>query len=157
MLKKHNVPAILELYPDGGLSPKFITVTEMDDSTVSFYKDQSTLVIVPMDTLLTYWPGTAYIVWKNFFNYSGVIPVNASRDSILTLKIHLRKIGFDNVIISPFYDETALAAVQLVQERNGLKVDGIVGPITMIALYNEDDSLRIPHILKPVFDMADGT
>jgi len=157
MLRKHNVPAILELYLEGGLSPKFVTVTEMDDSAVSFYKDRSTLVVVPTDTLIGYWPGTAYIIWKNFFNYSGVIPVNASRDSILTLKIHLRKIGFDNVAISPFYDETALAAVQLVQERNGLKVDGIVGPITMIALYNEDDSLHIPHILKPAFDMADGT
>lgn len=157
MLRKHNVPAILELYLEGGLSPKFVTVTEMDDTTVSFYKDRSTLVVVPTDTLFSSWPGTAYIIWKNFFNYSGVIPVNASRDSILTLKIHLRKIGFNNVAISPFYDETALKAVQLVQERNGLKVDGIVGPITMIALYNEDDSLHIPHILKPVFNMADGT
>jgi len=149
VLRTHNVPAILELYPDGGLSPKFIAVKEIGDGSISLHKDEGTLIVVPVSTMEKYWSGTAYLIWKNFFNYSGVIPINATRDSILTLKIHLRKIGFDNVAISPFYDETALDAVKTIQEKNRLKVDGIVGPITMIALYNEDDTLNIPHISNP--------
>jgi len=152
-LRKHNMPTILELYSKEGLSPKFVMVSAIDDSTISFLKDESTIIVTSIKELEVYWTGTAYIVWKNFFNYTGVIPVNSSRDSILTLKIHLRKLGFNTVTISPFYDESALAAVREVQKRNGLKVDGIVGPITMIALYNEDGSLKIPHILKPTFDM----
>jgi general secretion pathway protein A len=151
-LTAHNVPAILELYPESGLSPKFVTVNKIGGNTISFYKDENSVVVVPLTSLSVYWHGTAYILWKNFFNYSGVIPVNSSRDSILTLKIHLRKIGFENVAISPFYDETAVEAVKIIQERNGLNVDGIVGPITMISLYNEDDTLPIPHILKTTSD-----
>jgi len=152
-LRKYNMPTILELYSKEGLSPKFVTVSAIDDSTISFFKDESTIIVAPIKELETCWTGTAYIVWKNFFNYTGVIPVNSSRDSILTLKIHLRKLGFNTVKISPFYDKYTLAAVREVQKRNGLTVDGIVGPITMIALYNEDGSLKIPHILKPAFDM----
>jgi len=156
-LRKHNLPTVLELYSLGGLSPKFVTISEIDDTTITLLKDAGTTLAIPIEEMEIYWSGTAYLIWKNFFNYTGVIPVNSSRDSIVTLKIHLRRLGFDSVTISPFYDESALAAVREVQKRNDLKIDGIVGPVTMIALYNEDGSLQIPHIWKPALNMSGKT
>lgn len=156
VLRKHNLPAILELYYPGALSPKFMTIVSLDDDSVSLQKDDRTILMVPIEEMMMAWNGSAYVIWKNFFNYTGVIPLNASRDSIITLKIHLRKIGFEGVAVSPFYDESTSAAVREIQKRNGLRIDGIVGPMTMIAMYNEDPSLNIPHLLKTVLNVQES-
>jgi general secretion pathway protein A len=58
----------------------------------------------------------------------------------------LQDIGFKNIEITPYYDEAVKDAVEAVQKRNGVEVDGLVGPITKIVLYNEKSALGIPFI-----------
>jgi general secretion pathway protein A len=98
--------------------------------------------------LSKYWTGIFYIIWKNFYNYSGIIPISTTIDSILTLKMHLREIGYREIVMSPFYDESAEKAVIEIQKKYGLVEDGIVGPLTRIVLYNESRDFYIPHILQ---------
>ena len=55
-------------------------------------------------------------------------------------------VGFDHIDISPHYDGDTEQAIKQIQEKYGLQTDGIVGPLTKIALFNEKKSLSGPHI-----------
>jgi general secretion pathway protein A len=147
MVKKLNLPAVLAFHSPGTLSPVYLTLNRLENGLVMLKKDPGDSGIsVTMDELLTYYSGTAYIPWKNFFDYKGVIPANATEDTIITLKMHIRDIGFENVDITPRYDNATRRAVKMVQQRHGLDADGLVGPLTKIILYNEVLRLNIPLI-----------
>ncbi|MBA3030199.1 MAG: peptidoglycan-binding protein, partial [Desulfobacteraceae bacterium] len=89
---------------------------------------------------------TAYIPWKNFYGYDGIIPGSAPADTVLTLKMHLRDMGFSEIEINGVYDYTTRKVIQTLQRKYQIQPDGLVGPLTKIALYNETPSLNIPHI-----------
>ncbi len=55
-------------------------------------------------------------------------------------------IGFNNIEINPFYDESTQHAVKEIQKKHGIQVDGVVGSTTKIVLYNEKNDFKIPHI-----------
>ena len=95
---------------------------------------------------MKYWSGAAFIPWKNAFAFAGTIPVDSPGDSIITLKLLLKDIGFEGIEINPQYDARTQAAVKRLQAKHGIPVDGIVGSMTKIALHNEKKSLKIPHL-----------
>ena len=47
----------------------------------------------------------------------------------------------------PKYSQKVSTLLTSIQEKYGIIVDGIVGPMTKIVLYNEKGSLKIPHIM----------
>ncbi|MFH1487690.1 MAG: peptidoglycan-binding protein, partial [Pseudomonadota bacterium] len=148
MVKRLNLPAILEFYLPGSLAPKYLTLTRLSEDKMEFMAGESReLVQVESKEFKALWTGTAYIPWKNFLDYDGTIPLNAPRDSIITLKMLIHDIGFDHIEINPFYDAPTKEAVREIQQKNGISADGIVGPLTKIILYNEKKSLKIPHIM----------
>ena len=148
-VKKLNLPAILAFRLPGGRSPVYLALCRIDDGKITLKggnKDIS-IELEPADLEL-YWLGVAYIPWKNFLSLKGAIPLDSPKDSIITLKMLLRDIGFNTVELSPFYDENTRQAVKNVQGRYGIHMDGVVGSTTKIALYNEKKIKGIPHISK---------
>ncbi len=146
-VKKLNLPAILAFYLSGGRPPVYLALYGIDDGKITLRggnKDIS-IELEPAD-LESYWSGVAYIPWKNFLSLKGTIPLDSLKDSIITLKMLLRDIGFNTVEISPFYDENTRQAVKNVQGKYGIHMDGVVGSTTKIALYNEKNFKGIPHI-----------
>ncbi len=146
-VKKLNLPAILAFYFPGGRPPVYLALHGIDDGKITLRggnKDIS-IELEPAD-LESYWSGVAYIPWKNFLSLKGTIPLDSLKDSIITLKMLLRDIGFNTVEISPFYDENTRQAVKNVQGKYGIHMDGVVGSTTKIALYNEKNFKGIPHI-----------
>jgi general secretion pathway protein A len=97
-------------------------------------------------TLMQRWRGKAYIPWKNYIGYQGVIPGGAPRAAVVALKQLLWEIGYVDVVIDDRYDLTTRHAVREIQTRHGLAVDGLVGDMTKIVLFNEKNSLPIPHL-----------
>jgi len=89
----------------------------------------------------------AYIAWKNFLSLTGNIPMESSKDSIVALKMLMRDIGFSDIDMNPVYDKVTRKAITEIQKKNGLRADGVVGPLTKIILYNEMKSLKTPHII----------
>ncbi len=144
-VKKLNLPAILELSLPGVLQPRYLTIEKMNGTRVKF-KVKDGLIVVKPDEIKKYWPGTAYILWENIFSYKGTIPLTSPQESIIALKMHLLDMGYDKIKINPVYDDQTKAAIKKIQEKYGLKADGLVGPLTKIVLYNEKKSLKIPHI-----------
>ncbi|MGD8388204.1 MAG: AAA family ATPase [Desulfobacteraceae bacterium] len=148
LLETLNVPAILPLMPPQAVAPRYVTLRRIRDGEVALQgvgSGDGTIWVAP-DILTARWNGEAFVVWKDFLNFEGTIPTNATRESIVSLKMLLQDIGFKNIEITPYYDEAVKDAVEAVQKRNGVEVDGLVGPITKIVLYNEKSALGIPFI-----------
>jgi general secretion pathway protein A len=146
-LKTLNLPAILEFYPPGSPTPGYLTLSRIDgDKIVLEGKDKTELIVTHLDELEFYWSGVAYLPWKNFHSIWGTIPAQSSKDSVITLKLLLQDLGFENVAIDDQYDDQAKHAVEILQAKYGIPVDGFVGPLTKIILYREKDSFEMPQL-----------
>jgi general secretion pathway protein A len=148
-LKKLNLPAILEFYPPGSPSPGYLTLSRIDgDSIMLQGKDEIEWIVTDLEELEFYWSGVAYLPWKNFHSIWGTIPAQTYKDSIITLKLLLQDLGFENVSIDDQYDGLTQHAVETIQAKYGIPVDGYVGPLTKIILYKEKDSFKMPQLSK---------
>jgi len=72
--------------------------------------------------------------------------MRSSKDSIITLKLLLHELGFGNVEMSDVYDTWTRSAVEEVQAKYGIPVDGFVGPLTKIILYRERKTFEMPYL-----------
>lgn len=146
-LRKLNLPAILEFSPPGSPTPGYLTLSRIDgDRIVLQGQDQSEPIVTHLEELEFYWSGVAYLPWKNFHSIWGTIPAQSSKDSIITLKLLLQDLGFQSVAIDDQYDGQAQQAVETLQAKYGIPVDGFVGPLTKIILYREKDSFEMPRL-----------
>ncbi|MFQ5772865.1 MAG: peptidoglycan-binding protein, partial [bacterium] len=149
LLKKLNLPAILEFYPPGSTTPGYLTLSNMDGNKIILRgKQENDVILTDLEELEFYWSGVAYLPWKNFHSIWGTIPVQSYKDSIITLKLLLQDIGFKEVEINDVYDGLTQEAVEKIQAKYGIPIDGFVGPLTKIILYKEIDSFEMPQIIK---------
>jgi general secretion pathway protein A len=147
LVKKLNLPAVLAFLPPKAMSPRYLTLVKMTGNEMILKGGEKDEVIsVEPAKMQSYWSGNAYILWKNFFNYSGDIGLDAPAESIFTLKMLLRDIGFKDIKPDNLYDDFTRETIKKIQEKHGIEVDGIVGARTKIVLYNEKKELKIPHL-----------
>jgi general secretion pathway protein A len=152
LIRKLNLPAIVAFDQPGVEGPLFLAVTGMAAEKIRVSDGDHSFLISPA-SLTEKWNGTAHIFWKNFFNYTGVIPITAPGEAVLSLKVHLASLGFVVGEMNAAYDAATRQAVEWIQAQNGLDVDAMVGPQTMIVLYNMDATLNIPR-LDTALEMA---
>jgi general secretion pathway protein A len=148
-IKKLNLPVILTVHLNRSIPPVYLTLIKIDTQKVTLRggKQDISIELSPVE-LESYWSGEAYVPWKNFLSLTGTIPIDCPKDSITTLKMLLRDIGFKEVEINPFYDDKTRQAVKEIQKKYGLYIDGTVGSTTKIALYNEKKVFKQPHIVS---------
>jgi len=146
-VKKLNLPVVLTFYPSNKVSPVYLTLSKVEYGKITLRggKEDISLDLTPTE-LEAHWSRVAYIPWKNFLSLKGTIPLDSPNESIITLKMLLRDIGFKDVEISPSYDDKTQQAVKKIQRKYGLHIDGAVGSTTKIALYNEKYFSELPHI-----------
>jgi len=158
LLRKFNMPAILKMKsgPDGGT--RYLVLSRMKEGEAELRGGglEGKAVRVPGELLESGWSGEAFILWKNFLNIEGVVPTNTTRESIVNLRMLLRDIGFENIEITPYYDTSVRDAVKVIQKRNGVSVDGVVGPVTKIILYNEKPTLPVPRVFPVAESRVDS-
>jgi general secretion pathway protein A len=147
LLKKLKHPAILEFRVPGGNGPRYLALTRINQEgmALSTESKEGTIEADP-DQIRPYWSRVAYVVWRDFLNYPGSISANAPGESVVALKMLLHDLGYKDIEMNPSYDSRTIETVKKIQEGHGLDVDGIVGPLTKMVLYNEESSLNIPHI-----------
>ena len=125
-------------------------VREAVDLTSTEAQEQQVinLVATDIDEIEFYWSGLAYIPWKNYLSIWGTIPKQSYKDSIITLKLLLHDLGFTNFEINASYDDLTQEAIEMVQAKYGVPVDGFVGPLTKIILYREKKSFDMPRLIQ---------
>jgi len=147
MLKRLNMPAILELFPKENEEPGYLTLSKIEEENYIFGNPADEKVVISdADQINLYWSGTAYLPWKNFLSIWGTIPKHSNKDSIITLKLLLHDLGYNEVNINEEYDDWTRRAVEEVQAKYGIPVDGFVGPLTKMILYQEKESFEIPRL-----------
>jgi hypothetical protein len=151
LIRRLNLPAILELYlPDSPL-PCYMTVATMGENTITLHAGggagEDRVIVLAPEALSWFWSGVAYLPWRDFRRIDGTIPVSGTNDALLALKGLLGEIGFDDVEQTPTYDDDTREIIREIQAQYGLEVDGLVGSLTKIALYNEAPGLDMPHIV----------
>lgn len=109
---------------------------------------------VGLKELLPYLIGDMYIAWKDNFGYDRVISNASSKDSIMSLKLLLSEIGFPLVDKTPVYDGPVEQAIKQIQQKYGLEVDGLVGPLTKMVLFNEKKQNAVPYLNSSRFELA---
>ncbi len=147
LVRKLDIPAVLELYSPLGPSPAYVTLARIDPPRLVLASGEA-LLEAEAHELEAYWTGVAYIPWKNFFDLPGVLPRDATPESILSLRMLLQEIGHGDIGISPIYDDRLRRAVEEVQENHGIAVDGVVGPVTKIILYNDLKTVEVPRLTR---------
>ncbi|AOY58021.1 ExeA family protein [Desulfococcus multivorans] len=146
LIRRLNLPVIFECRSPAAKEAVFLSLIRIaGDDTMEFTNGAHT-ASGRWDQLRIYWTRTAYIPWKNLKGLTGVIPFDAPEASVTALKMILRDIGYKDILITPAFDEATETAVREFQARHGLPVDGIVGPLTLIALYNETGAAGIPRL-----------
>jgi general secretion pathway protein A len=147
LLKRLNLPAIFEIFPPGGEKPGYLTLSKIDGDKIIFGGvDENKMIQTDANEIRFYWSGIAYIPWKNFLSIWGTIPSHTFKDSIISLKILLHELGFNNVEMNETYDEWTRLAIEELQSKYGIPIDGFVGPLTKIILYREKDKFEMPHL-----------
>jgi general secretion pathway protein A len=146
-LLKLNLPAVLEFYLQGGGTPRYLTLAKTNEEDVVLVGGgMEEGIQVDRDQLTSFWSRVAYVVWKDFLDLPGILAPQASSDSVLTLKMFMHELGYEDLDITPAYDDKTAKAIKQVQRKHGIVADGVVGPMTKIALYNEKAALNIPHL-----------
>ena len=149
MLRRLNLPVILECYPPGSEEPGYLTLRKIDGARLFLGRAiQGRMVETDVNEINFSWSGIAYLPWKNFLSIWGTIPMRASKDSIITLKLLLNELGFGNVSMNGEYDNRTRSAVEKVQAKYGIPVDGFVGPLTKIILYREKNTFDMPYLTR---------
>jgi general secretion pathway protein A len=149
LLKRLNLPVILECYPPGSDEPGYLTLTKIDGNQLYLGSAaDNPMIETDINEINFTWSGIAYLPWKNFLSIWGTIPVRSSTDSIITLKLLLSELGFGNVEMNDEYDTWTRRAVEEVQAKYGIPVDGYVGPLTKIILYREKKSFEMPYLTR---------
>lgn len=149
LLTNINLPAVVQFNRPDASRPVYLTLVGIkgEDAFLRNEKDGVTYKATPAE-LESSWAGVAYVPWKDFLQIADTIPVNAANDSVVALKKMLRSIGFPDLDEMPVYDEPTREAIVAIQKKYGINVDGIVGPSTLIVLYNEVETLPIPHLTE---------
>lgn len=150
LIKKLNLPAILECYLPQNPDPRYVVIKALEGRKVTLMAGAEDVSMeAPISELKSYWSGAGHVFWKNFLGLVTAYPLRLSKDSVLSVKILLQDIGFSNIRIDTFYDHQTKEAIKQIQATHGLKADGIVGPLTKIVLNGEVKSSKIPHLSKP--------
>jgi general secretion pathway protein A len=147
LLKKLNLPAIISVKLPGGSSQGFLTVIRVQGEQVTLGRARlNETITVTEDVLKPYCANGVYIPWKDFMLPDGRAENRSPRDAIAALKNQLKEIGYTQLDTGPSYDERTKETVRQIQSKYGLEPDGIVGALTKIVLFNENQQLDIPHI-----------
>jgi general secretion pathway protein A len=149
LLKRLDLPVILEFYPADSEEPGYLTLSQADEDRISFdLPKEDKLIMTTEDEINHYWSGVAYLPWKNYLSITGTLPTRTNSDSIITLKMLLNELGYNNVEINDDYDNQTRNVIEEIQTKYGIIADGFVGPLTKIILYKTKGSFDMPRLSK---------
>lgn len=152
LLSLLDLPAILELRTPGQHEIRFALLLGIhgDSCRVLIDREQE----IPSHILSEHWFGRAYLFWKDFENVNAPLTVGSVGQQVRRLYMLLSQTPgidarlFANARLDTFSQQTQEVVARF-QKSKRLAPDGIVGPQTMITLYNS-----VPGYFRPSLSSA---
>lgn len=139
LLSLLDLPAILELTTPANHEPRFVLLVGITDDRCRLLLDREWEV--PLPVLTEHWFGKAHLFWKDFENVGAPLGVGSVGQQVKRLYQLLSQTPGGSVQPSPdtrldTYSRKTEDLVARFQKSRRLTPDGVVGPQTMITLYN---------------------
>lgn len=149
LLSLLDLPAILELTTPASHEPRFALLVGITEGRCRFLLDREWEV--PMSVLTDHWFGKAHLFWKDFENVGAPLGVGSVGQQVKRLYQLLSQAPDTNVQLSPdmrldTYSRKTEDLVARFQKSRRLTPDGVVGPQTMISLYNAISGYTRPSL-----------
>jgi general secretion pathway protein A len=149
LVRRLNVPVVMEFYLEGGGTPRYLTLAKiLGEDVILLSGIRGKGIQLDAEQVSSYWSGVAFVLWKDFLNLPVTLSPQNSGDAVLTLKMFMHDLGYKDIDITPTYDEKTMKTVKQIQRKHGIRTDGVVGPLTKIALYNEKVSPNTPRLVE---------
>lgn len=136
MLRLLDVPAVLELRLPGTSGPRYAALVGMQNGAPVLAAGDGTTVSVQTAFLEKAWYGQAHVFSRDFEGLGpGTLDGRSRGARVTRLQGLLRHIGAYGGPESGLFDPATSAAVLDFQRSRYVSADGIVGPLTRVALY----------------------
>jgi general secretion pathway protein A len=152
LLTSLDLPAILEFTTPARHEPRFALIVGVTDNHCHL-RIGTHNYRVSLSLLTEYWFGKAHLLWKDFENVGSALTVGSVGHQVQRLQTLLSQaLGLGENLpanVRPgSYSRRTEALVARFQKSKRLAPDGIIGPRTMIALYNELPQYHPPNLQK---------
>jgi general secretion pathway protein A len=139
LLSLLNLPVVLELTTSARQGTRFLLLLGLTGDRCRVLLDREREV--PMRMLDEYWSGKAHFFWKDFENVGFLLAVGSVGQNVKRLHTLLSKVQeprdgkFLPIRPDTFGRQTEEAIVRF-QKAKHIPSDGVVGPLTLVLLYN---------------------
>ncbi len=146
-----DLPAILELTTPEQHEPRFVLLTGVTGNRCRLLLTRE--YEVPFQLLTEHWFGKAHLFWRDFENVGAALAVGSVGQQVKRLQTLLSQVlgvttPLPTDVRADTYSRHTEALVARFQKSKRLTPDGIVGPRTMITLYNELPQYAHPTLQK---------
>jgi hypothetical protein len=145
-LQLFNYPAILELSALDGM-PRFVSLTGFEDgeALIAGIGDGRPLR-VPLAEVGDQWGGDAWVAWRDFERLPEILRPPLHGAPVIWLQEALGRMGFYAGTPSGEFDAETIAGVRALQASLQIDVDGTVGRVTKLRLYERLGLYAVPRL-----------
>jgi len=133
-LRAIDRPALIVLQPIDD-APRILLLAQLLDDTVRLEGLGGEPLRVPASELERFWSGETLVAWRDHAALPPLLGIGDAGPSVRWLQESLAHLGFFAGALDGQFAAPTEAAVRAFQERESLPVDGWVGPLTKIRLY----------------------
>ena len=147
-LQLFNYPAILELSALDGM-PRFVLLTglEGEDALITGIGDGLPLR-VPFVQVEHHWGGDAWVAWRDFEDLPEILRPPLRGAPVIWLQQALGRMGFYDGALTGEFDAATIAGVRDLQASLQIQVDGTVGRVTKLRLYERLGLYAVPRLAR---------
>ena len=154
MVRRLNLPAIVAIKPAGREDAVFVTLESRRDEGVMLCPGNRKSQMVDPNRIPEVAEGEVYIFWFNALGSDTVISQSTRGEAVVQMKKLLRKIGYHHLPATQVFDPPTYHAIVDFQVSQGIKPDGLVGPVTKIMLNKAARATITPNLDR--IDPDDG-
>ncbi len=143
-----DAPALLELAVADADAPRYLALTAIEGDVARIAPAVGGRSELPLEDLGPLWTGQAYLLWKNFAGIPYIKAAGARGKEVRQLQRLLQEAGFLDETTGGRYDLATIAAVTRLQAAGGVTQDGLVGPQTLMLLYQYSGRFEQPKLTQ---------
>lgn len=145
-LELFNYPAILQLSALDGM-PRFVLLAGLESGHALIAGIGDGLPLrVPFARLGDHWGGDAWVAWREFEELPEILRPPLSGAPVIWLQKALGRMGFYDGALTGELDPATIEGVRDLQANLQIKVDGTVGRVTKLRLYERLGLYAVPRL-----------